>query len=121
MDKLTEASIAMLRQIDEQCQAHFDDGHRKHLGASLIGGECSRRMWYTFRWVKHVTHSGQQYRLFNRGHLEEDRFVKYLEWSGFQVWELNPETGKQFQISDCDGHFGARLTASQRRLIGSRS
>ena len=31
--------------------ADADDGFRDHLGASIIGKECRRALWYDFRWV----------------------------------------------------------------------
>jgi hypothetical protein len=94
--------------IDSFCQELYDDGHRTHLGASLIGNDCKRALWYTFRWVKHTRHSGRLYRLFQRGHLEEDRFVEWLEGIGCQVW-AEDEKGNQFRISDVYGHFGGSL------------
>ena len=29
-----------------------DEGFRTHLGASQIGQECNRKIWYNFRWTK---------------------------------------------------------------------
>jgi hypothetical protein len=95
--------------IDAWCIKTFDDGHRSHLGASLIGEECSRKLWYHFRWVKHELTSGRMYRLFNRGHLEEDRFISYLRGIGFEVWNVDPNTGQQSRIYACKGHFGGSL------------
>lgn len=71
--------------IDEWCRVTYDDGHRKHLGASLIGRECERELWYTFRWVKHKQFDGRMLRLFQRGHLEEARFIDYLQGIGCEV------------------------------------
>lgn len=82
-----------------------DEGFRTHLGASLIGGECSREIWYGFRWVKKPKFSGRILRLFNRGHLEEARFIAMLLTIGCQVWQQD-EHGKQYRISDAGGHFG---------------
>jgi hypothetical protein len=48
-------------------------------------------------------------RLFNRGQEEEKRFIKWLKLAGFTVWELDEQTGKQFRISGCEGHFGGSL------------
>lgn len=73
-------------EIDKYCQGAYDDGHRNHLGASLIGDDCSRKLWYSFRWVFKERFSGRLLRLFNRGHREEDRFVEWLEGAGFKVW-----------------------------------
>ena len=79
-------SNQLSKDIDEYCIITYDDGHRSHLGASLIGHECKRYLWYTFRWIKHNVHSGRLYRLFNRGHLEEDRIIKWLEGIGLTIW-----------------------------------
>lgn len=96
------------RQIDAFCVDHYSDGPRGHLGASLIGHPCSRYLWYNFRWVSQEKFSGQMYRLFNRGHREEERFVEWLKGTGFEVHEFD-ENGKQFRMSACNGHFAGSL------------
>lgn len=93
--------------IDAYCVTRYDDGPRSHLGASQIGNPCSRALWYHFRWIHHVTHSGRQYRLFQRGHFEEPRFASYLSGIGCEVRELalslwyHPESDSYF-IDDAD-------------------
>lgn len=98
----------LLHDIDNYCSTEYDEGFRWHLGASLIGEKCYRKLWYTFRWVFHKKHDGRQQRLFNRGHKEEDRFVEWLKAIGCTVYSHN-ENGKQFRISGCNGHFGGSL------------
>lgn len=71
--------------IDDYCVKRYNEGPRSHLGASLIGHDCCRHLWYSFRWIKHTVHDGRQYRLFQRGHFEEPRFVSYLEGIGCKV------------------------------------
>lgn len=70
------------KDIDEWCRVHYDDGHRTHLGASLIGRECSRYLWYVFRWVKSSSFDGRMQRLFQRGHREEAQMIAMLEGIG---------------------------------------
>lgn len=82
---LKQISKNMLTNIDAFCVDHFSDEPRTHLGASLIGHECSRYLWYVFRWCVNEEFSGRMYRLFERGHLEEMRFVKWLEGIGCRV------------------------------------
>lgn len=82
------------------------DEPRKHLGASVIGDPCERKSWLTFRWAKQEDFTGIKLRLFNRGHEEEARFIRWLEMAGFKVWDKDPETGEQFKISGSKGHFG---------------
>lgn len=87
---------------------HTASEYRAHLGASLLGKECARAIWYSWRWWTLAAHESRMYRLFNRGHLEEPRFVAMLRASGVQVWQYD-ENGKQFRISDHDGFFGGSI------------
>jgi len=94
--------------IDKYCENTYNDGHRNHLGASLIGGECKRYMWYVFRWVKEVRAPGRMARLFNRGHKEEARFIEWLRGIGFRIWDTD-DNGNQTRISGVGGHYGGSL------------
>lgn len=94
--------------IDAYCIKTYDDGPRSHLGASEIGDDCARKNWYAFRWVHHEKFSGRIVRLFQRGHLEEKRFIEYLRGIGFTVWDVD-ENGDQFKCAAVNGHFGGGL------------
>lgn len=102
--------------IEAYCEDKYNDGHRNHLGASLIGHECTRYLWNTFRWLYAERFTGRQLRLFQRGHLEEARFQEYLEGIGAKVVEFQPDAdgvenkgAKQYRVSDVGGHFGGSL------------
>lgn len=82
-----------------------EDGMRSHLGASQLGEECARRLWYGFRWATASRFNAQMLRLFNRGHLEEGRIIALLVASGIRVYQQD-ENGKQFRISFFGGHGG---------------
>lgn len=91
---------------------HIDDAYkqetdnfRTHLGASVVGNECARAIYYGHRWATKPNHSGQGLRLFNRGHLEEARFIALLLTIGCEVFQQD-ENGKQFRITHADGHVG---------------
>ena len=83
---------------------------RAHLGASLIGRECTRELWYSFHWATKNVFGGRMHRLFNRGHLEEPRFVALLEMIGCTVWQVDAQ-GKQFRVEGHRGHFGGSIDA----------
>lgn len=96
-----------------------DDGRRTHLGASLIGAECSRALAFGWLWASPSIPRGKKkeaptdaaarmYRLWNRGHLEEGRFIALLLMIGVQVYQQGAD-GKQYRISDFGGHFGGSL------------
>ena len=100
-------SKRILEDIDEYCVRTYDGGHRRHLGASLIGEACKRKLWYLFRWTYREQTTGRAQRLFNRGHREEARFVEWLEGIGVQVWfenragfALNHTTNEYFIAGD---------------------
>lgn len=82
-----------------------DGGFRSHLGASMIGRPCAREIWYGFRWAHKPKFGSRMLRLFNRGHLEEARFIAMLLAIGVQVYQQDAN-GNQFRISDVGGHFG---------------
>lgn len=92
--------------IEQYSRDKYPSEHRAHLGASIVGNKCSRKSWYTFRWCKLEEHDGRMRRLLNRGHKEEQIFIEVLRGIGFTIWEVDPETNKQFRIYGCEGHFG---------------
>lgn len=71
---------------------------RDHLGASQIGGDCVRKVWLGFRTCK-GKNDPRLIRLWNRGHLEEARFLALLEQAGIEVWNDRGD-GRQFGYSD---------------------
>ena len=81
---------------------------RTHLGASMIGRECAREIWYGHRWTTRPRHIGRMVRLFNRGHLEEPRFIAMLLGIGCKVWQLD-QNGNQFRVSSFGGHYSGSL------------
>lgn len=119
--------------IDRWAKNEYDDGHRSHLGASLIGDDCVRKLQLVFRWVKHEQFTGRMLRLFQRGHREEHIFTEYLRGIGCTVFPFYDDelierlglTGKdrigasepdsankgarQFRVIGCNGHFGGSL------------
>jgi len=104
----TAVSKRLKDDIDRYCVETYDGGHRNHLGASLIGSECKRKLWYTFRWCYREIFDGRMQRLFNRGHREEERFLEWLRGIGCVVSDVTDD-GKQHRISDVMGHFGGSL------------
>ena len=93
------------------------DGFRSHLGASIIGKECERALWYDFRWVTQAKHPGRLLRLFETGQLEEARLVSNLRATGATVLEVDPETGRQFRVAAHGGHFGGSLDGIALNLL----
>lgn len=96
-----------------------DKGRRAHLGASILGRECRRALWYTFRWATDLVHEGRLLRLFDRGQLEEERFAADLRAVGVTIHTVDPSSGKQFRFSDVGGHVGGSMDGAAFGLIES--
>ena len=85
------------------------EDRRGYLGASSIGGECDRALWYGFRWCGAESFEGRMYRLFETGDREEGRFVANLRAIGCEVHDVDPATGRQFGFKAFGGHFGGHM------------
>ena len=85
-------------------QRGLSESPRGYLGASAIGKECARSLWYEFRKCVKPNFDGRLYRLFDRGHREEATFVEELRGIGCEVHEFDAD-GNQFEVIACDGHF----------------
>lgn len=85
-----------LQILDQRLENEQDNSHRGHLGASGIGGECERKIWYSFRWARRPNFEASVLRKFRDGHESEEMIAKELE----QVVEL---MGRQARFED--GHF----------------
>jgi CRISPR/Cas system-associated exonuclease Cas4 (RecB family) len=119
-------ALMVARDIDEYSY-EYDDGYRNHLGASQIGSACRRQTWYGFRWAgpsdfkgdtraeKHAE-GARMHRLWQRGHLEEFRFIEYLVGMDWKVFDKDTSklksdgvTHPQFRILGHKGHFGGSM------------
>lgn len=105
------------KTIAEAEDAYRQNDHpfRTHLGASLIGKDCPRELWYSFRWSETVRHKGRLLRLFNRGHIEEARFLALLQLIGCEVWSQSIQ-GNQFRILYHKDHFGGSCDGVARGI-----
>lgn len=106
----------LTQKIDEQVVLeNKDDGFRTHLGGSVIGRECARELWYSFRWSGKEAFNGRMLRLFARGQDEEARFIELLESVGALVWSQDAQ-GNQYRCTDHGGHFGGSVDGVARGL-----
>lgn len=107
-----QMAVAIQSMIDiASIDIYSEDKPRTHLGASVIGEDCAAKTWFSFRWARFGSYPGRLLRLFNTGHEEEKRFLTWFRAIGFEVFDFDPSTNKQFRITACGGHFGGSLDA----------
>ena len=123
--ELTLAAISAALEADKcgQFREHLrdllpkmDDAYRgtekpfrRHQGASSIGADCARELQLSWRWATKPEFPERILRLFNRGHLEEARFLAMLMCvPTIKLW-FETEDGGQYKWSDYNGHYGSAL------------
>lgn len=81
----------------------------KTIPASQLAEECSRKLWYDFRWTTPHEHiDGRTLRLFETGNLAEERWIENLRTIGCEVVDRQDD-GRQIRIDLCGGHVGGYL------------
>lgn len=75
---------------------------RLHLGASIIGEKCERKIWLSFRHAYKTEFDGRILRLFRRGKEEEKNAIADIRAAGVAVREFS-RNGQQYEFKD--GHF----------------
>jgi hypothetical protein len=77
---------------------------RAYLGASVIGNECRRALWYAFRWANPPQeHLPRIMRLFDTGQREEQRIIEDLTAGGVTL--LSTQAG----FCELGGHFRGHI------------
>jgi hypothetical protein len=117
MPELPEPEHQTVNDIYNCYKTNSGDWRRDHLGASIIGRECERQIWYSFRWCTNPDFNGRMLRLFATGHSQEARLLKDLKAIGISVYDLDPETGKQIHYTDFGGHYSGSLDAIGRGFV----
>ncbi len=108
-EQLKVVSTAISKAVDAAIVADNTEGYRSHLGASVIGNECLRYLFYHFRWMHRETFSAQMLRLFQVGHGLETRVRYWLTKIGFEFIDELDATQTQVRFSAINGHFGGSV------------
>ena len=111
MPPLPQIVLPTVEKIYQSYVLNNGDWRRDHLGASTIGTECERALWYNFRWCSKPNFDGRVLRLFDTGNNQETRLLNDLRNIGCTVYDREPETGKQISYSEFGGHLGGSLDA----------
>ncbi len=92
--------------IDLAVEDEKESPFRNHLGASVIGSECVRQIFYSHRWAHDPKTEGRMLRLWKRGHREEPHLITYLKLIGAEISSIDPKTGEQYRMKNYGGHYG---------------
>ena len=110
-----DPTLAALKAAQEEGQ-YLEP--RNYLGMSYVGKECSRALWYSFRWALTIKFAADVLRRFEDGHIGEEIMAKRLRAiNGLELHTVNAKTGKQFAMQDCGGHFAGHMDGAIRGLL----
>lgn len=99
---VTEIAARIDAAIDKKVEAPRD-----YLGCSMAGKNCSRLIWYSFRWAIKDKFVARVKRMFLRGHNEEDVVIDYLRAAGIAVADRQREV---VVIPHVKGHIDGIIT-----------
>ena len=104
MTKLPEPQHGLVALIDQWHESQ-QEPPRAHLGASVLGDPCDRKLWLGFHWAVIEKFPGRILRLFARGQDEEPRIVKDLRAVGLVI----EHTGADQMRVELAPHIGGSL------------
>jgi len=109
-----DKTLAALRHICEQIGNSKE--RRDYLGASLIGDDCVRKVWYDYNKYERKPFGWETLWNFEDGHRTEDLIADRLRLvPGLQLW-THDDAGRQFGFSDLDGKFKGHFDGVIRGL-----
>ena len=82
---------------------------RDYLGASVLGDPCDRRLGYQYAGVEHDPLAGRSLRIFEFGHAAEALVSRWLRLAGFDLQDLDPSTGRQWEFTAGEGRVRGHL------------
>lgn len=100
-----------LDAADRAIEAAQAPRFRAYLGMSAIGGNCSRALWYGFRWTMRPQFDATKLKRFEDGHRTEDLVLARLKAVHNIALHDRDDSGKQFGFTDFGGHFCGHMDA----------
>jgi hypothetical protein len=110
MTAIPEAMNSLAAAIDAAHEARAEKP-RPHMGCSMLGEVCERKLWLLFRWAVIEPFPGRILRLFRRGQLEEDLIVSDLRAAGCHVKSVGDNQSRV--------DFGSHVSGSIDGIIES--
>jgi hypothetical protein len=90
---------------------------RGYLGASGVGHECEKKVWYDFRFARKEEFNIKTIKRFQSGHFSEELMAYRLRLvPQVKLHTVNGEGG-QFGIEDFGGHFSGHLDGAIKGIL----
>lgn len=108
--RVVSAEPPITNRINERIDAALIEAEgrqkpRDYLGASILGEECARKLVYQARGEHGAPYDGRALRIFAAGHAFEALVIKWLRQAGFDLRDINPRTGRQYEFETAGGRI----------------
>ena len=115
----------LIKRIDDSIELNAPDEHRRYIGGSGVGDECSRKIWYSFQGVKSKPLTAKQRRIFETGHRLEEMVKDYIEEAGFKLvrtsvlykGEPDPLFCQDDEVKIFQGHCDGLLYLTDNHIV----
>lgn len=101
---LSEKTYTIEEVIDKAYDNLDREKPRQYIGASGVGHQCNAYLSYCLRGFPETEVAPKVKRIFRDGHRIEEEVVEDLKLAGFEVSEVDEETGKQHRYSMFGNH-----------------
>ena len=103
--KLAKKHDELVLKIDQYLfETLRERASRKYLGASIIGKECDRQLWYEYHQPINNMNPRVE-RIFHLGHLIESYIITLLKYSGYKVYHDENNAQYGFADEEVGGHI----------------
>ena len=109
-------SINKLSKLIEKYQERITDDVRNYIGASSIGSDCLRQIWYQFKGVKAEGVPTKTRRTWDIGKKLESLVIEWLEKAGVQI-HLSKHTYSSINVPIFQGHFDGLIVLWKKTSI----
>lgn len=112
-----------LQAVDREMERRAaSQPRRSYLGASQIGEECERKLWYSIQpGIPRDDWNAQSLRRFEDGHRSEEVMINRLRMvAGIELHTVD-ERGDQYGFTDLDGMFQGHVDGLIRGLVQAES
>lgn len=110
MAKLPPDTCPTLVAADAALEASQPVRRARRIGMGEIGGPCERAIWYSFRWATEQKFTAKTLKIFDGGHKSEALTASRIRLvAGIELWTIDPDTGKQYAVTDPTGHMAGRI------------
>ncbi len=101
----------LINEIKSAIIANASQEERKYIGASLIGRQCNREIWYRYHGIEGESITPRTLVTFEIGHRLEEMLIDYIKLTGIPI-EEPCESNNWLAVKDADiAYFSGHMDA----------